>query len=81
MKQYLVRFLLCLCVCVVKERSANKRLFEFSELLEFLAAPGAFVEYMLPGALQILGRPALATRVGAFDFREVSGKFGMPVLK
>ena len=36
---------------------------------------------MLPGALQILGRPALATRVGAFNFREVSGKFGMPVLK
>ena len=39
------------------------------------------MEHMLPGALQIFWRPALATRVGAFDFREVSGKLGMPVLK
>src|SRR5690348_2675553 len=67
-------------VSVVKKRSANKRLLQFSKLLEFLAAPRAFVEYMLPGALQIFGRPALATRVGAFNLREVSGQFGMPVL-
>lgn len=76
-----IAFLCALCLCGENRESANKRLFQFSQLLEFLAAPGAFLEYMLPGALQIFGRPALATRVGAFDFREVSGKLGMPVLK
>lgn len=39
------------------------------------------MKYVLPGVLQAVRGATLATRVGAFNFGQVSGKLGMPVLK
>lgn len=39
------------------------------------------MQHVLAGALQVIGRPLLATRVGAFNFGEIGRQFRMAVLK
>src|SRR5579872_4596347 len=59
----------------------HERPLQFSQLLKLLAAPGALLEHVPPGALQVFRGMELAAGVGALNFGQIGGKFRVPVLK